>query len=641
MALLSYTQRREYSGRYVMRKSLPKSLAGKPVPDFIRRRFGDELVNVETGCFKREVKISARTADPEAAKRHSLREAARISQLIADVERATEAGPQQRADSARPSLSPLTDNAIQEIVSAVQGEYWNADDDNRTGPDERLDRLDERGPDLVALTKGPGEGMEEDAYLALGDLVEDDLAILRAANARGDASGIVQVARRNARALGYDYDGLDEVTMRRLNLAALRGAVEITERIAERHQGRPVGFQPVKPKQLGPKLSEAFERWKAGDGGRDGKKRAANTILEAGVAVRQFTELHGDLKLGEITKAQARDYRDVIAKVPKNLPNALRVLPIKTLIKKDLSTFELRSAATLNKSLTMLEAIVQQAIRDGYMDEVAVFSNPFSGLRFSKDDRFDEKRKVFEPSDLERLFNTDIYRANRRPRGGGGEAAFWFPLITLFSGMRQSEVAGLRVGDLRPDQTTGIWLFDVRPTEERGVKTASSIRQVPVHSELIRIGLLRYRELAVQRGQAAGLGDDAPLWPDLTHTTQRLAAPWSKWFGRYLREEVGINDPLKVFHSTRHTFKRVARDADLAEEKHDALTGHAGSGSVGRGYGRGFGIKALSAGMKKVTVPVDLSWLTWSPGEVPPRKEAKPPRPMLRRKPIAAAKRKS
>ena len=42
-----------------------------------------------------------------------------------------------------------------------------------------------------------------------------------------------------------------------------------------------------------------------------------------------------------------------------------------------------------------------------------------------------------------------------------------------------------------------------------------------------------------------------------------------------------MEDGGKVFHSFRHTFKRMARDAGLSEEMHDALTGHTGEVSAG------------------------------------------------------------
>lgn len=45
---------------------------------------------------------------------------------------------------------------------------------------------------------------------------------------------------------------------------------------------------------------------------------------------------------------------------------------------------------------------------------------------------------------------------------------------------------------------------------------------------------------------------------------------------QHLREKAGIEDRAKVFHSFRHSFKGMARDARLGKEVHDALTGHSG-----------------------------------------------------------------
>lgn len=92
------------------------------------------------------------------------------------------------------------------------------------------------------------------------------------------------------------------------------------------------------------------------------------------------------------------------------------------------------------------------------------------------------------------------------------------------------------------------------------------------------------------------------------------SSAWSKWFGRYLRSTCGIADASKVFHSFRHTFKRMTRDAGLSEEMHDALTGHSNSRSVGRDYGRGFSLKPLAAAMDAVKAPIDLRSVLWRQG---------------------------
>jgi hypothetical protein len=70
----------------------------------------------------------------------------------------------------------------------------------------------------------------------------------------------------------------------------------------------------------------------------------------------------------------------------------------------------------------------------------------------------------------------------------------------------------------------------------------------------------------------------------------------------------------KVFQSFRRAFKRMTRDAELSEELHDALTGHAGNGGVGRTYGRGMSLKPLVRAIDKVRCPIDLG-LYWKPAK--------------------------
>jgi hypothetical protein len=48
--------------------------------------------------------------------------------------------------------------------------------------------------------------------------------------------------------------------------------------------------------------------------------------------------------------------------------------------------------------------------------------------------------------------------------------------------------------------------------------------------------------------------------------------------------EAGITDPLKVFHSYRHTTRTKARTFKITEEAMDFIAGHA-SANVGRRYG--------------------------------------------------------
>jgi integrase len=192
------------------------------------------------------------------------------------------------------------------------------------------------------------------------------------------------------------------------------------------------------------------------------------------------------------------------------------------------------------------------------------------------------ERDPYEPfsiEDLQRLFASPVFTQTERPQGGRGEAAFWFPLIALFSGARRTEIAQLRISDVRQGEG-GIWYFNfTNEGEDQSLKTASSARSVPIHAELIRLGLL-----AQLSARSATLAKGAPLWEGFGPPIDPKVKAWTKWFGRYLGAHV-VDHPAKTFHSFRHTFKRACREAGITEEIHHALTGHSGGG-VGRRYGR-------------------------------------------------------
>ncbi len=50
-------KRRPGSGIYQFRKRLPKEFAGQVAPDHIKRHLS-ELIDADTGCFKRELVVS-------------------------------------------------------------------------------------------------------------------------------------------------------------------------------------------------------------------------------------------------------------------------------------------------------------------------------------------------------------------------------------------------------------------------------------------------------------------------------------------------------------------------------------------------------------------------------------------------------
>ena len=105
-------------------------------------------------------------------------------------------------------------------------------------------------------------------------------------------------------------------------------------------------------------------------------------------------------------------------------------------------------AATINKWLTCLQGVLNWARKNGVIPDEVVWADPVSGMRL-KVPR--SKRRPWEPEELSVLFGSPIYPQGARPIGGKGEAAYWMPLLALYSGARLNELAPMSVNDVKLD----------------------------------------------------------------------------------------------------------------------------------------------------------------------------------------------
>ena len=185
-------------------------------------------------------------------------------------------------------------------------------------------------------------------------------------------------------------------------------------------------------------------------------------------------------------------------------------------------------------------------------------------------------RLPYSIADLNKIFASPVYRDAKRWTAGGGEAAFWIPLIGLFTGARLEEIGQLLIEDIRTEND--IIYFDFIEfddeaesvgidVEEKSVKTHNARRKVPVHPILIEHGLPRY---------VANLKTDGfrHLFPALKEYRGRRTHNWSKWWARYTDQFV-TKSARKVFHSFRHLFADRLRNIFGREEIIKPLMGHA------------------------------------------------------------------
>ncbi|MBK5957644.1 hypothetical protein CCR97_05395 [Rhodoplanes elegans] len=599
---------------------LPDDLRGHAVPDHWPSNL-EPLVNRKLGRIKQEITESLRTAENSIAR-------ARAGVRISDTELLVREARRFLAEG--PALT-IPEDVIEFLAERRAQELMAADDALRSkGLGLDLEPVREAAfADLgVPTDEPPSEPAEAPPRRGM---TRDDLGLLTFAVDRFGSELRLAVALRqppdwvrsavdkalSERGIALPADAPEREALDVEFLAATQRAFAA---LKKRNDGHFVPTPPPPPdpaEKLGPTLSDTFAQWKAGTLLPGMNAPRQSTADEAEFCIRRFREMHGDPRIGAITRDQARSFCDALWRLPTRLPAQVESLPLPDILaRRDLVDYPRRSSGTLGKHITLITAIINKGAKAYDLKfNGSGWANPFEGLK--PESNGDERdRDPFTPDDLATIFSSSIYTANERPRAGQGEAAFWLPVLAVLTSARLSELAQLQVRDVRRDPETGIAFLDI--TDERGktLKAKTSKRQVPLHPVLGEIGFFEFLE--VRRAEAAD--DAAPLFPGLEPRGKkagRWGAAWSKWFNRWRRVHLKIvgEDGRKDFHSLRHTFKDMCRAARIEEEVHDALSGHSfkgGGRSVGRRYGSGVPLQVLADAVASLKPPSAIERLRWS-----------------------------
>jgi len=360
-----------------------------------------------------------------------------------------------------------------------------------------------------------------------------------------------------------------------LALAMLRAEMNAHKIIEARRSGdptetpeRPAPVRPAQEKETGKTISQMRERWieliKPAKKTRDDNKKYLD----------YFIDLNGDIRVKQITKKVIRDFRDELAKRPRNMPRKIAQLPLQDQIAWGLKHPDrpLLSRRTVNaKGIGSLSVLLQIAV-----DEDHIESNPCARQFFKLRKGDTLEILPYSVTDLNKIFSSPVYKDGARWVAGAGEAAFWFAPVGLFAGAREEEIGQLLVADIKVEE--GITYFDFIEFddeadtegiegEDKHIKTEAGRRKVPVHPVLIELGFLRY----VAQMKARGF---KYLFPGLKAYRGRRTQNWSKWWSRYADEYV-TKSPHKVFHSLRHAFLDRMRNVFGNDETARPLAGHA------------------------------------------------------------------
>jgi integrase len=519
----------------------------------------------------------------------------------------------------RPLRTTLEKREIEQITNYFFAHQLAIDDeDRREGGSEQLFQSVARqlsGAGVEYTTEYqvgdlPKVGLSDREMQKRAETVAWTLPPAKQALARGDYSFLQWEIDELLKVFRINLDS-NSPSYRELGLAMLRAYVKAIEAVAQRDKGEVVETpEIVDPQQpscsASATLRAAYEGWKKSGA------RPANTLREFQYAVDRFTELHGDLPVAQIRRPHVLRFREALQEMPLRRSGKLLTATLLELVEwsKEHTGVPKVSAETVNKLLGGVQAVCVWARNNGLIPEDVPWSDPFSKMRLPTRR---PRREPWTPEELRTLFSSAIFTQGDRPVAGKGEAAFWLPLMALFTGARLNELAPLTAADVVSDVATDIVCINIKEDKEQGrrLKTTGSARLVPIHPELTRIGFLQFVDWI------RSSGPEARLFPLLAPGPNGgFGEAWSKWFGRYKRD-LGITNKASVFHSFRHGFKDAARAARVSEELHDALTGHTGS-SVGRTYGakdmvRRFGLETLADAVNRIKYPgFDLSNVLWT-----------------------------
>lgn len=384
---------------------------------------------------------------------------------------------------------------------------------------------------------------------------------------------------------------------RELGSLLMRADIQVLERTLERDAGdysgrstdpivKPAFAAPRETAAPGQSIMELFEVYAR----ENPRSITLDTLAQARRDVGLFVDHVGTTyPVSKIDKRAVREWKALLMLYPVKAAEskAFEGMKIAQIIKHNTEVGKPTiTPRTVNRHLASLGAFCSWLVAHGYID-----ANPTEGMALAKDKR--KKVFPFSTDQMNLLFQSPLFtgcESDEAPRfwHKAGDVKvrdnrYWVPLIMLYSGARPAEIAQLSTSDIREVQQT--WLMDITETadgddeERKSLKTDSSRREVPIHKELIRLGLLDYVETIRALGHTR-------LFPFAVRNTRgQMMADFSREFGRYLTR-IGIKDGKGLsLYSFRHGAFDALRRAGYLDEQFNFIFGHVSGNRVTRGYG--------------------------------------------------------
>lgn len=350
--------------------------------------------------------------------------------------------------------------------------------------------------------------------------------------------------------------------------------------------GRNLPALSLAKEEVTDKVSKVFEQYlaEAKGEGEKGKQRKRSCL-------RLWIDVIGDMPAQNINKAHAREFKQMLMKLPSNADKRFKGKSVKLINLEAIPETKRLSVTSINHYLGFMRAFTNWMIQNGYYEA----NNPFIGLSLKDNERAIDKREPFSKQQLTAIFGSPVFMGSKsaKPRHRyieGNEIIkdgfYWVTLIALYSGARMQEICQLYVSDIK--EVDGIWCFDINEDgTDKQLKTLSSKRRVPIHPILIERGLLEHKRQQERK-------EEARLFPDLPRSSNgTYSGVFSKRFNKFLMS-MKIKTSKTSFHSFRHNFIDELRRSGVQREVREALVGHHNQSKAHDNYGSMIEIKTLN-----------------------------------------------
>lgn len=330
------------------------------------------------------------------------------------------------------------------------------------------------------------------------------------------------------------------------------------------------------------------------------KKWSAKTEAARHMQIKQFIEICGDKPLNRYTQNSVRHLKAILFAIP---PQSHGKKEFKGLSKVQVAEKAKRlglpglSVESVRQIMTAANLVFNwaRAEHDKTLQNIVQPMIPPSSSGGSKKGR----RQGFTSGELKKLFDSPVFTGVESAEAWfkSGHVRmqhtgrFWVPLLALYAGARLMETVQLYREDVGCQSSC--WFIDINNDDEeqtgKTVKNVSSVRRIPVHPELIKLGFLEF---------VATVSEGQRLFPDISigPPTQRHRHA-SKMFNKLLAV-AGIKGRKKVWHSLRHSFEQACRDSRVDSAIMDQLQGH--SQGIREIYGEGYRLHALNDGIQSI-----------------------------------------